>query len=109
MDKLLDFLRSEINSQMLYESIMKFILSPHIRNGEFEGNEYIIKKMDQLNYIIFSEYRDKSDTKREINYSFSLSRDDLIKKINHYGKSVGINISKYENFENLYSLDKYYN
>lgn len=44
MDVMSGFLRSEINSQELYETILQFVLSPHIRNGEFEGNEYIIKK-----------------------------------------------------------------
>ena len=38
------FLQSEINTQELYEDIIGFITSYHIRMGEFEGNEYIIKK-----------------------------------------------------------------
>ena len=56
MDIILKFLQAEISSQELYEEIYKFIDSYHIRNGEFEGNEYVIKKMDQDNFIIFPEY-----------------------------------------------------
>lgn len=44
MDVLEGFLQSKINTQELYEDIMSFITSYHIRCGEFEGNEYIIKK-----------------------------------------------------------------
>ena len=40
------FLSDEIYEDS-YEPILEFILSPHIRSGEFEGNEHIIKKMDQ--------------------------------------------------------------
>lgn len=50
MNILEGFLQSEINTQELYEDIMSFITSYHIRCGEFEGNEYIIKKMDQTNF-----------------------------------------------------------
>lgn len=60
MNVIEDFLRSEINTQELYNDIIYFITSFHIRNGEFEGNEYIIKKMDKINFIIFSEYEDKN-------------------------------------------------
>jgi hypothetical protein len=41
------FLDDEILHQELYEEIINFITSFHIRNGEFEGNYFIIKKMDQ--------------------------------------------------------------
>lgn len=56
MDVYYDFLYSEISNQEMYNDMMEFILTPYIRNGEFECNEYIIKKMDQVNFIIFSEY-----------------------------------------------------
>lgn len=51
MNILESFLQSEINTQELYEEIISFITSYHIRCGEFEGNEYIIKKMDQINFL----------------------------------------------------------
>ncbi len=37
---------------------MNFINSYEIRKGEFEGNVYIIMKMDRENFIIFLEYDD---------------------------------------------------
>lgn len=102
------FLRDEIYKDS-YEAILEFILSPHIRSGEFEGNEHIIKKMDQCNYIIFVEYPDKDMTAREIHNAFAIFRNDLIKGINRYAKKINIDISKYENFEQDYSLQYYYN
>lgn len=85
------FLQSEINTQELYEDIINFITSYHVRNGEFEGNEYIIKKMDQTNFIIFPEYRYEND-KREIHAAESIYRENLLIKINEYAIDKGINI-----------------
>jgi hypothetical protein len=48
IDVMKRFLNGEISSQALYEDIFSFINSFHIRNGEFEGNYYIIKKMVKL-------------------------------------------------------------
>lgn len=102
-----DFLRSEICSQEFYEDIMNYILSYHIRNGEFVCNEYIIKKMDQVNYIIFAEYVSRDDTQREISKTISVYRDNLLDEINKYAKEVGFNTSKFDNFKEDYSLELY--
>lgn len=83
------FLQSEINTQELYEEIMNFITSYHVRNGEFEGNEYIIKKMDQINFIIFPEYEDE-DGEREIHAAEAVYRENLIKRINDYASKKNI-------------------
>ena len=83
------FLQSEINTQELYEEIMNFITSYHVRNGEFEGNEYIIKKMDQTNFIIFPEYEDE-DGEREIHAAEAVYRENLIKRINEYASKKNI-------------------
>lgn len=77
------FLQSEINTQELYEEIMNFITSYHVRNGEFGGNEYIIKKMDQNNFIIFPEYEDEGG-EREIHAAEAVYRENLIKRINEH-------------------------
>lgn len=87
------FLQAEINSQELYDDIINFITSYHIRNGEFEGNEYVIKKMDQLNFILYSEYEYEGD--REIHAAVSIYRHDLINKINNYAKSKAIVAKEY--------------
>ena len=58
MDVLNKFLQAEINSKEYYDSITNFISLYEIRKGEFEGNEYIIMKVDRDNFIIFPEYDD---------------------------------------------------
>ena len=47
MDVLNKFLQAEINSKEDYESIINFINLYEIRKGEFEGNGYVIMKMDR--------------------------------------------------------------
>lgn len=89
MNVLERFLQSEINTQELYDDIILFITSFHIRNGEFEGNEFIIKKMDQTNYIIFPEYED-GDGGREIHAAIAIYRYNLIKEINDCATNKGI-------------------
>lgn len=92
MNVLNKFLQSEINTQELYDEIISFILSFHIRNGEFEGNEYIIKKMDQINFIIFPEYSFENG-EREIHAAEAIYRNDLINYINEYAIEKGIIIN----------------
>lgn len=90
------FLESEINTQELYDAIMYFITSYEIRNGEFEGNEFIIRKMDLTNFIIFNEYeymRDGCEV-REIHAAEAIYKRVLIKTINDYAKRKGIIIHK---------------
>ena len=89
MDIILKFLQSEINSNEAYEEIYCFIESYGIRNGEFEGNEYIIKKMDRDNFIIFPEYID-DEGGREIPFSMSVYREQLLKEINDYVLNKGL-------------------
>ena len=85
------FLESEIRHQELYEEIINFITSLHIRSGEFEGNYFIIKKMDQANFFIFPEHI-SPDNQREIPFSASIYRNELIAKINEYATNQDIKI-----------------
>lgn len=107
MSVMRNFLRSEICNQEFYEDIMNYILSYHIRSGEFVCNEYIIKKMDQVNYIIFAEYVSRDGAQREISKTISVYRDNLLDEINKYAKEVGFNTSKFDNFKEDYSLELY--
>lgn len=86
------FLQSEIMYQDLYEAIIDFISNVHIRNGEFEGNEFIIKKMDQENFFIFPEYIFHEDNRREIPFSTSIYRGNLIKEINKHAMKQGLKL-----------------
>ena len=85
------FLQSEINTQDLYDDIINFITSYHVRIGEFEGNEYIIKKMDQTNFIIYPEYEGE-DGAREIPAAEAVYRENLIKRINEYALTKGFEL-----------------
>lgn len=104
-----NFLYSEISTQAMYESILNFILSPHIRCGEFECNEFIIRKMDQVNFIIYAEYTYREEKRRDINKAFSIYRNDLIEEINKEALKKGIDISKFRNYRTDFSLEYYYN
>ena len=95
MDIINSFLQAEINTQELYDDIINYITSYHIRNGEFEGNEYIIKKMDQINFILYSEY-EYGECEREIHGAISIYRHDLIQVINSHAKTKGILIRSVE-------------
>lgn len=86
------FLEEEISSQELYEDIYSFINSFHIRNGEFEANYFIIKKMDQDNFFIYAENIFPDDNHREIPYSTSIYRNNLIKAINEYAQLQGFTL-----------------
>ncbi|MCM3746389.1 hypothetical protein M3223_03375 [Paenibacillus pasadenensis] len=82
------FLNDEISSQEFYNSIYDFVTSFHIRNGEFEGNYYVIKKMDRDNFIIFPE-NIFPDLHREIPNCTSVFSQNLILLINEFAKKRG--------------------
>lgn len=89
MDILNKFLQAEINSKEYYDSIMNFISLYEIRKGEFEGNEYIIMKIDRDNFIIFPEY-DDGESGIQIPFSQSIYKKDLVNEINKYAQQKGI-------------------
>lgn len=95
MNVMHNFLEAEISSPELYRSIIEFICSFHIRNGEFEGNEFVIKKMDQINYIIFPEY-ECPDGHREIHAAISIYRKQLLQAIQQEAHAKGFPIVSYE-------------
>ena len=89
MDILNKFLQAEINSKEYYESIMDFIESYEIRKGEFEGNEYVIMKIDRDNFILFPEYNDGNEG-IQIPFSLSVYKNNLIDAINKYANKKSI-------------------
>lgn len=91
MDITKNFLESEIFSQEMYEDIVYFITSFHIRCGEFEGNRFIIKKMDQLNFFLYPEdiYEDGS---REISYATSVYKNVLLKEVQSQAQKKGLTL-----------------
>ena len=47
-----DFLYSEMSIEELYKEVIFFINSDEIQKGKFEGNQYILKKIDKENFIL---------------------------------------------------------
>ena len=91
MNILQDFLSTEVSYQDMYDEIVKFVVSAHIRCGELEGNKYIVKKMDQHNFIIFAEDVYAED-RREISHAISVYRNILLKEINNFAQTKGVKI-----------------
>lgn len=83
-----NFLMSEINSIEFYKCIIDFIDSFEIRRGEFEGNEFIIMKMDRENFILYPERDYRGSI--EIPYSLAIYKNVLKEAINTYAKQQNI-------------------
>lgn len=87
-----DFLNTELDNEDMYMAVLEFVISAEIRNGEFECNEYIVKKMDHVNFIIFREYTDRTETKRQIDKVTSINAKNLIEKIQHTARKNNFKI-----------------
>lgn len=89
MDILNKFLQAEINSKEYYEHIIDFINSYEIRKGEFEGNEYVLMKIDRDNFILFPEYDDGKEG-LQIPCSLAIYKNNLLDEIREYAKEKKI-------------------
>ena len=89
MNKIEDFLKNEISYPEMYEEILYFIDSYDIRCGELECNEYVIKKIDRNNFLLFVEYV-HLDREKEVFNSFSISKENLKKAREEYAKNIGL-------------------
>lgn len=83
-----EFLMTEANEKDLANAILQFVNSYEIRNGEFEGNSYVIRKMDCNNFIIFEEHIDQEGNKMVIK-AFSIYRKDLQNAIVNKAQELG--------------------
>lgn len=88
------FLEIEISDQEYYDGIISFIYSGNIRCGEYECNQFVVKKMDLSNFIVYEEY--EINKKREIHNSFSISKNKLLRTINDYAKQKGFLIKGFK-------------
>ena len=82
-----EFLEDEVMYQEFYDGIFDFIVSGKIRNGEYEGNLHVIKKMDLENFIIYVEH--EIDGKREIHRTPSIRKNKLLRLVNRHAKKQG--------------------
>ena len=83
MDIIKDFLYSEMSIEELYKDIN----SDEIQKGEFEGNQYILKKIDKENFILYAEYEDKKGVVKDMSGTAQfIHKDKLIEIIEKYRK-----------------------
>ena len=64
-------------------------------SGEYEGNIFVIKKLDRLNFIIYKEFSYRKDGQREIYNAVSISRKDLLNALNTHGMAQGFRVKGY--------------
>jgi len=82
------FLNDDVTNNEIYEDLVKFINSQNIRNGEYECNYFIIKKLDLINFVIYAE-NIYPDNHREIPYSTSIYKNILIEALKNHVKNQG--------------------
>lgn len=83
MDFLKQFLESEVMDNETYKTIYDFITLPNFRSGEYEGNQYIIRKLD-LSYIQIDDSVAFENTgKRQIQ---GFQANHLSAELEHYWK-----------------------
>jgi hypothetical protein len=88
-----EFLMTEASEKDLANTMLQFINSYEIRNGEFEGNSYIVRKMDCNNFIIFEEHVDQAGNKMIIK-AFSIYRKELQDAIFEKAKDLGYEVNE---------------
>lgn len=82
MNILDQFLKYEIlESEELREEVLLFINSYEIRSGEFEGNEYILKKIDRKTFLIYAEYELPNGEKDYSSNAEIININNLLNKI----------------------------
>jgi hypothetical protein len=91
-ETLQSFLNSEVSDQDFYDGIIDFIHNSNIRCGEYECNQFVVKKMDPLNFIVFEEY--VIEGVREIHHSISIPKAQLSRAINEYAEKQGFIIRR---------------
>ena len=80
-----DFLYSEMIIEELCKEVIFFINSDEIQKGEFEGNQYILKKIDKENFILYAEYEDKEGRIKDMSGTVQfIHKDKLIEIIEKY-------------------------
>ncbi len=89
MEVLKRFLQAEINSKDQVDAILSFVDSYEVRKGEYEGNEFIILKIDRDNFILYPEYDDGVDG-IQIPFSTSVYKNQLKDEILEYAKEKKI-------------------
>ncbi len=74
----------------MYAEIMHFLESPHIRQGQFEGNELIINKINSDYVILYFEYEPQTGKFEYGRGSEIVYIPTLISKLKEYKASLSI-------------------
>lgn len=75
---LAEFLATEFFCLDAANGIIQFVLDQNIRNGEYEGNEFVLKKLNFFDFILFKEYVDPSALCAELSHITVFKRDELL-------------------------------
>jgi hypothetical protein len=85
------FLTNELQYLESCNAILDFVMSMSIRNGEYEGNVAIIKKMDFNNFILYAESIGENKFK-SISGCVAIGRDELVEKIHEIARQNGVEL-----------------
>lgn len=83
-----EFLDTEFFCPEVADGIIQFILNENIRSGEYEGNEYILKKIDPFAFVIFLEYINPNTLSRELSKMAVFKRDELLNAMRDRGMII---------------------
>lgn len=73
-----EFLDTEFTCLEFADGIIQFILNENIRSGEYECNEYIVKKIDRFAFVVFAEYMNSNTLDRELGKMAVFRREELL-------------------------------
>jgi hypothetical protein len=79
------FLADELQYLESCNAILDFVTSMNIRNGEYEGNFTVFKKMDTDNFILYTECAAENGL-LSIPGCLAIGKDELVDKINEIMK-----------------------
>ncbi len=78
-----EFSYHELSDHDACKAIYEFVTSYDIRCGEYEGNSYVIKKIDRENFIIFLENQ-YPDGHIEIPWAIAIYKNQLLNILSHH-------------------------
>ena len=91
MDIIQKILELQNFNQDFYDELIWFIASYEIRRGEFRRNQFVIEKVDRINFIVYLEEKNQ-DGDIEILYAMSAYNHIIVKEVNKKAKERGLKI-----------------
>ena len=72
------FLLDEFQIEEARQNILYFMLNEHICSGEYEGNQFVLKKLDAFHFVLYQEDIYPNDLRREISGCTAFTRRELL-------------------------------